>query len=235
MSDPQPPRPCAPVTAVRFADPDPEPATIVFIPAATQRRRRDGWTPERQAAFIGALMRIGLVSAAARHVGMSPKSAYALLKRDRLAEWDEYARNVARDGHGHPIVEPKREKTDDEPLSYAEAWELAIEMGRDSARDLALDRAINGTATPVFYGGRQCGERRNYHDGLLLAALRSQDRGLPMMTPPEPAARGRPQPQRNFSLSPEQAQREYDERLENERRLTEQGYYNGIPLHRRGH
>lgn len=118
--------------------------------------------------------------------------------------------------------------------TVTEAWELAIEMGRDSARDLALDRAINGTATPIFYGGRQCGERRTYHDSLLIAALRSHEHGLPTMTPGRSASRGRPQPRRDYSLSPEQVEREREEYLENERRLTEQGYYNGIPLHRRG-
>lgn len=216
----------APVVARSFSDPHPGAPTILFVPAATQRRRADGWTPARQAGFIGALMRIGLVSTAARHVGMSPKSAYALLKRDRIAEWDEYARNVPRDAHGFPIVDPRRAKTDDEPLSFAEAWELAIEIGHDSARSDALDRAINGTVTPVFYGGRQVGERRIYHDALLMAALESQDSGLPMMTPPRASRRGRPRPHRNFELSPEQVQAEHDEYRENERRLHEQGYYN---------
>lgn len=222
----------APVLARSFADSHPAAPTILFVPAATQRRRADGWTPARQAGFIGALMRIGLVSAAARHVGMSPKSAYALLKRDRIAEWDEYARNVPRDAYGFPIVEPVRDKADDEPLSFAEAWELALEIGHDSARSDAIDRAINGTATPIFYGGRQVGERRTYNDALLIAALESGDTGLHMMTPVRANRRGRPRPHRNFELSPEQLQAEHDERMAHERRLHEQGYYD---LPRRQH
>lgn len=59
----------------------PLPNALTFDPAPTARRRRDGWTPERQRAFIAALAQLGLAGAAAREVGMSRKSAYALLKR----------------------------------------------------------------------------------------------------------------------------------------------------------
>lgn len=40
--------------------------------------RHDGWTPERQRAFIGALASTGNVSSAARHVNMSKWTAYVL-------------------------------------------------------------------------------------------------------------------------------------------------------------
>lgn len=43
-----------------------------------RKRRKDGWTPERQRAFIGALADTGEVIAAARSVGMSDSSAYTL-------------------------------------------------------------------------------------------------------------------------------------------------------------
>ncbi len=43
-----------------------------------RKRRKDGWTPERQRAFIGALADTGEVIAAARSVGMSDSSAYRL-------------------------------------------------------------------------------------------------------------------------------------------------------------
>jgi hypothetical protein len=48
-----------------------------FEPALT-RFRRDGWTPERQRAFIDALAETACVSDACRAVGMSTQSAYAL-------------------------------------------------------------------------------------------------------------------------------------------------------------
>ncbi len=43
--------------------------------------RHDGWTPERQRAFIGALADTGSVSRAARHVNMSPEGAYYLRRQ----------------------------------------------------------------------------------------------------------------------------------------------------------
>jgi hypothetical protein len=41
-------------------------------------QRSDGWTPERIRIFLDVLSRCGVVAAAARAAGMSPKSAYAL-------------------------------------------------------------------------------------------------------------------------------------------------------------
>jgi hypothetical protein len=52
-----------------------------FTPIPMQRRRHDGWTPERQLAFVRMLSVTGQVSEACRAVGMSRKSAYKLLDR----------------------------------------------------------------------------------------------------------------------------------------------------------
>lgn len=57
-----------------FAPPD-------FTPVPLARTRHDGWTPERQRAFLTALAATGTASAAAKMVGMSRKSAYALRAR----------------------------------------------------------------------------------------------------------------------------------------------------------
>ena len=46
-----------------------------------RKYRHDGWTPERQRAFIGALADTGSVSRAARYVNMSPEGAYYLRRR----------------------------------------------------------------------------------------------------------------------------------------------------------
>lgn len=113
-----------------------------FAPVPSASCRRDGWTPERQRGFIHALSRIGIVTAAARSVAMSPKSAYALLNR-------------AGPGSG-----------------FARAWEAALSEGQFCARDAAIDRALHGVAVPVFYRGRQVGEHRRYNDRLLIAVLR---------------------------------------------------------------
>ncbi|HKR24862.1 MAG TPA: hypothetical protein VJS15_06350 [Allosphingosinicella sp.] len=64
------------------------------------RYRRDGWTPERQVAFIRALAECGCVRDACRRVGMSPESAYELARRPdaqsfRIA-WDVAMDNAVR-------------------------------------------------------------------------------------------------------------------------------------------
>lgn len=55
-------------------------------------KRQDGWTPARQAAFIGMLYETRSVVAAAKAVGMGRESAYRLRKREGAAgfaaAWD---------------------------------------------------------------------------------------------------------------------------------------------------
>ena len=46
------------------------------------RTRRDGWTVQRQAEFLGMLAETGSVMGACEAVGMSRKSAYALRARE---------------------------------------------------------------------------------------------------------------------------------------------------------
>ena len=52
-----------------------------FEPVPRKNNRHDGWTPERQRAFIHALADTGSVSRAARHVNMSPEGAYYLRRQ----------------------------------------------------------------------------------------------------------------------------------------------------------
>ena len=60
--------------------------------AVPLRAIHNGWTPERQAHFIGWLAETGSVSAACERVGMSRKGAYALRKKPDAesfaAAWD---------------------------------------------------------------------------------------------------------------------------------------------------
>jgi hypothetical protein len=118
-------------------------APLAFTPVPATRTRHDGWSEERQRVFIEQLARIGLVSAAARAVGMSAKSAYALRKR--------------------PGAE-----------SFAAAWDTAVGIGRFAAEMTAIDRALSGEVRPVFYKGRQVGERVIHDNRLLLAVLRAR-------------------------------------------------------------
>jgi len=61
------------------------PDNLPAFDAVPRKYRHDGWTPERQKAFIGALADTGSVSRAARYVNMSPEGAY-YLRRQRGAE-----------------------------------------------------------------------------------------------------------------------------------------------------
>jgi hypothetical protein len=121
---------------------DSPPDLLAFAPVPSASNRHDGWTPERQRGFIDALSRIGLISAAARAVGMSRKSAYDLLKR----------------------AGPKS--------GFAKAWHAALAVGKITACATAVARAIEGVEVPYFYRGIQRGSRRVYNDNLLIAALR---------------------------------------------------------------
>lgn len=66
---------------------------IDFTPVPRLRKRRNGWTPEAQRAFIDALARCGCVSRAARAAGKTPKSAYRLLESEGAESfaqaWDQ--------------------------------------------------------------------------------------------------------------------------------------------------
>ena len=87
-----------------------DPLAFTAVPGAGMRH--DGWTPRRQYDFIQALAVMGVVSRAARAVGMSKQSAYKL--RDRpgaeslVAAWD-----VAL------------------AMGYDRAYELAVEQARN--------------------------------------------------------------------------------------------------------
>ena len=126
--------------------PDSPADPLAFEPVPSARHRHDGWTPERQRRFVAALAEIGMVAAAARAVGMSRKSAYALLRR----------------------AGPESD--------FARAWRAAQDKGEALADATALARALHGTEVPVFYRGIQRGVRRVYNDRLLIAALNAANR-----------------------------------------------------------
>ena len=63
-----------------------------FTPVPITRHRHDGWTPQRQHMFLCHLAIGGVVSRAARAVGMGITSAYGLRRRSGadsfVAAWD---------------------------------------------------------------------------------------------------------------------------------------------------
>jgi hypothetical protein len=77
------------------------------------RYRSDGWTPARQADFLGYLAETGSVPAAARRVGMSRESAYRLRIKPGAesfaAAWDRIAgRHAPRKVTGARLLERAR-------------------------------------------------------------------------------------------------------------------------------
>lgn len=85
------------------------PDFLAFAPAPL-RARRDGWSPELQRHFILLLARGAGVTAAARHLGRSRQTAYALRERPDAggfaAAWDAamaFARR-ARGASGLPLA-----------------------------------------------------------------------------------------------------------------------------------
>lgn len=84
--------------------PRPAPSRIPHFHAVPGRARADGWTPRRQAEFIGHLAETRSVARAARAVGMARETAYRLRARAwsegfnrawdaAVGKWDSPARN----------------------------------------------------------------------------------------------------------------------------------------------
>ena len=80
-----------------------------FTPVPRQCQRHDGWSPERQHAFIEALADTGSVKAAARAVNMSPEGAY-LLRRQPGADSFRAAWTAALDLGGQQIEDIAMER-----------------------------------------------------------------------------------------------------------------------------
>lgn len=120
-----------------------------FVPVPV-RARADGWTPARQADFLGALAETGSVLAAARRVGMARETAYRLRARagaeSFTAAWDAVlGREPA----------PRRKVT----------------------RAERMRRALGGLLKPVFYQGRHVGIVRKADNSALLGLVCDLSRG----------------------------------------------------------
>lgn len=123
-----------------------------FVPVPL-RDRGDGWTPLRQAAFLGALAETGSVVAAARRVGMARETAYRL-RRKAGAESFAAAWNKVTGVQTQP------------------KWKVTAAE--------RLQRALVGQLKPVMYGGRHVATVEKPDDSALLgqlAQLARADRG----------------------------------------------------------
>ncbi|MEP6344717.1 MAG: hypothetical protein ABJ082_02760 [Parasphingorhabdus sp.] len=128
---------------------------ISRIPAFTPvplRARVDGWSPVRQAEFIGLLAQTRCVKKAAALVGMSRDSAYRLRRKpgaeEFVAAWDMIM--------GVPVGQ--RRKVTLETL---------------------FQRIQQGSYRPVLRGGRYVGTVRKADNSALLTLLGRLDRMLP--------------------------------------------------------
>lgn len=121
-------------------NPSPSRACHIRVPAFAPvpvRPRKDGWTPARQAAFLGALAETGSVEAAARCVGLSRESAYRLRAKPGAgsfaAAWDKVT--------GRPSQ--KRKVTPEERAVRARYGLLKVRIwrGRHVATELRPDNS----------------------------------------------------------------------------------------------
>jgi hypothetical protein len=62
--------------------------------------------------------------------------------------------------------------------SFAAAWDLAAERGRDRLRDCAIERAMNGAWVPVMRRGKIVRMEFRYFDKLAIAVLSGRESAL---------------------------------------------------------
>ena len=144
--------------------PQRRPRIPAFVPVPT-RARRDGWTPSRQARFIGALAETGSVAAAAARVGMSRESAWRLRAREGAdsfaAAWDA-ARAIGSKGGGAKAI--------------GTASEAQIPPKRKITPGELRQRALEGVLRVILRGGRHVWTERKADNSALLRWLGVLDR-----------------------------------------------------------
>jgi hypothetical protein len=87
---------------------------------------------------------------------------------------------------GYAIASVYRWRSEDP--AFAAHWREAIEMAGDLLEEEADRRGRDGIDQPVFYRGKEVGQKRRYSDPLLLARLKAmrpeQYRDRPMLAAP---------------------------------------------------
>ncbi len=141
-------------------------APVVGIPpfhAVPVRLRADGWTPLRQAEFIGHLAQTRSVAKAARCVSMARESAYRLRRRAGaegfVAAWDAA---LARTG-----TQRGRERL----LAAREAARAALRPSWKVTLAQLEWRVDTGVWQVILHAGRYAGVRSKPDNSALLALL----------------------------------------------------------------
>lgn len=142
-----------------------DPAAYDWVPVL-KKRRKDGWSPDRQRAFIEALADCGSVITAAQCVGMSESSAYRL-RRAPGAEAFDRAWSAAIDAASKKLLDAAFERAlvgTDEPVFDRKGRRIGRRLrqsdrllmflirayGPDRFRDVAARRTEPApAATPV--------------------------------------------------------------------------------------
>ena len=146
---------------------------IPFTPVPRLRKRRNGWTPEAQRAFIDALSRCGCISRAARAVGKTPKSAYRLLESEGAESFaDAWDQAIARG------VETLRLNALDRALNGA--WVPVVRRGRivsfeHRRSDRLAIALLSGRNHSVADNRERAASRRKYRLKLLDEKQRQAD------------------------------------------------------------
>lgn len=131
-----------------------------FTPVKT-RERADGWKPEVQCGFLAALYLTGSVTAAAREVGMSRVTAYALREKHGAesfaAAWDHVLNLDNCDEQEPRSTRPKRRAVGDwRKLTVSDLiWRVEIGLWR-----------------PMIYRGKLCGIAQKPDNSALLRLIR---------------------------------------------------------------
>lgn len=121
------------------------------------RTRADGWTPVRQAEFIGMLAETGSVSAAAAFVGMARETAYRLRRHPEAAEFAQ-AWDVALVIAG--VKKPRTPRP--RKVTHAPTWRMIVD----------------GQWQPVMRHGKYAGSVRKADNSTLLGDLAQLDRSF---------------------------------------------------------
>ena len=141
-----------------------------FVPVPL-RARADGWTPLRQAEFLGRLAQTGCVAQAARAVGMRRESAHRLRRKPGAESFaDAWDRALGLEGM------PRRKIT---------LWELRR-------------RAFDGLLKPVLCKGRYVRTDKKYDDSATLRLLARKRRASPAMALPLVTNSGKTPSNANF-------------------------------------
>jgi hypothetical protein len=103
--------------------------------------------------------------------------------------------------------------------SFAEAWDIAAEMGRDRIRDCTIDRARNGAWVPVMRRGKIVRMEFRHFDRLAIAILSGRERALDNSAEDRAEARAIRRRQREEARRRAEAEKEMRRTVEQSRAL----------------